>query len=309
MTDLVDDQVWNKDTFIPKVGKRGAAIIEARGLSSAASAANAAIDHVHDWLLGSDGKWVTMGVPSDGSYDIPEDVIYGFPVVTKDGKYEIVKGLEIDAFSREKHGLHAQGTHRGAGRRQASAGLRTRPWPAHGDRSSARPSSTRSRCQVIGAINAYTARMAEHDRLQGAVPVGRRRGREFARHARSRHQHDGRRADRRASHHRRDVAAAAGRHRRGLGRRFQHRAHDPPIRAGRRRGGPHGGPGRHQALRPPTRQGSGLEGRDGRPHQGGGRRAAGRRLRDHGAHRRAGDRRASTRRWSARWRTSRPGPT
>ena len=102
MKDLVADDAWNKDTFIPKVGKRGAAIIEARGLSSAASAANAAIDHVHDWLLGSDGKWVTMGVPSDGSYDIPVDVMYGFPVVTKGGKYEIVKGLEIDAFSREK---------------------------------------------------------------------------------------------------------------------------------------------------------------------------------------------------------------
>ena len=102
MKDLIDDDVWNKETFIPKVGKRGAAIIEARGLSSAASAANAAIDHVHDWLLGSDGKWVTMGIPSDGSYDIPKDVIYGFPVVTKDGKYEIVKGLDIDAFSREK---------------------------------------------------------------------------------------------------------------------------------------------------------------------------------------------------------------
>ncbi|MEO8935789.1 MAG: malate dehydrogenase [Burkholderiaceae bacterium] len=102
MKDLVDDDAWNRDTFIPKVGKRGAAIIEARGLSSAASAANAAIDHVHDWLLGSDGKWVTMGIPSDGSYDIPVDLIYGFPVVTKDGKYEMVKGLDIDAFSREK---------------------------------------------------------------------------------------------------------------------------------------------------------------------------------------------------------------
>ncbi len=105
LKDLVNDDVWNRDTFIPKVGKRGAAIIEARGLSSAASAANAAIDHVHDWLLGSDGKWVTMGVPSDGSYDIPVDVIYGFPVVTKDGRYEIVKGLEIDAFSRERMDL------------------------------------------------------------------------------------------------------------------------------------------------------------------------------------------------------------
>ena len=100
--DAIADDAWNKDKFIPTVGKRGAAIIEARGLSSAASAANAAIDHVHDWLLGSDGKWVTMGIASDGSYDIPKDIVYGFPVVTKDGKYEIVKGLEIDAFSREK---------------------------------------------------------------------------------------------------------------------------------------------------------------------------------------------------------------
>ncbi len=102
MKGLVNDDAWNRDTFIPTVGKRGAAIIDARGLSSAASAANAAIDHVHDWLLGSDGKWVTMGVPSDGDYEIPKDVMYGFPVVTKNGKYEIVKGLEIDAFSREK---------------------------------------------------------------------------------------------------------------------------------------------------------------------------------------------------------------
>ena len=100
--DTIGDDGWNRDTFIPTVAKRGAAIIEARGLSSAASAANAAIDHVHDWLLGSDGKWVTMGIPSNGDYEIPNDVMYGFPVVTKNGKYEVVKGLEIDAFSREK---------------------------------------------------------------------------------------------------------------------------------------------------------------------------------------------------------------
>jgi malate dehydrogenase len=99
---MVQDASWNKDTFIPTVGKRGAAIIEARGLSSAASAANAAIDHVHDWLLGSKGKWVTMGVPSDGSYGIPKDVIYGFPVITENGQWSMVKDLEIDAFSREK---------------------------------------------------------------------------------------------------------------------------------------------------------------------------------------------------------------
>ena len=100
--DLINDQVWNKDTFLPTVGKRGAAIIEARGLSSAASAANAAIDHMRDWALGSNGKWVTMGIPSNGDYGIPKDVMFGFPVITKDGKYEVVKGLEIDAFSQER---------------------------------------------------------------------------------------------------------------------------------------------------------------------------------------------------------------
>ena len=100
--DAIADEAWNKDVFIPKVGKRGAAIIEARGLSSAASAANAAIDHMRDWALGTNGEWVTMGVPSDGSYGIPEGVMYGFPVVTRDGRYDIVQGLEIDAFSRER---------------------------------------------------------------------------------------------------------------------------------------------------------------------------------------------------------------
>src|SRR3954471_24223709 len=101
--DLVRDDAWYRDVFIPTVGKRGAAIIEARGLSSAASAANAAIDHVHDWLLGSNGHWVTMGVPSDGQYGIPKDVMYGVPVITRaGGEYERVAGLEIDAFSREK---------------------------------------------------------------------------------------------------------------------------------------------------------------------------------------------------------------
>jgi malate dehydrogenase len=100
--DMINDQVWNADVFLPTVGKRGAAIIEARGLSSAASAANAAIDHMRDWALGSNGKWVTMGVPSNGDYGIPKDVMFGFPVITQNGKYEIVKGLEIDAFSQER---------------------------------------------------------------------------------------------------------------------------------------------------------------------------------------------------------------
>ncbi|WP_322999658.1 malate dehydrogenase [Castellaniella sp.] len=99
---LVNDPAWIADTFIPTVGKRGGAIIEARGLSSAASAANAAIDHIHDWVLGTNGKWVTMGIPSDGSYGIPEGIIYGVPVTTANGEYTRVSGLEIDAFSRER---------------------------------------------------------------------------------------------------------------------------------------------------------------------------------------------------------------
>ena len=100
--DMINDQEWNADTFLPTVGKRGAAIIEARGLSSAASAANAAIDHMRDWALGTNGKWVTMGIPSDGQYGIPKDVMFGFPVTTENGEYKLVEGLEIDAFSQER---------------------------------------------------------------------------------------------------------------------------------------------------------------------------------------------------------------
>jgi len=100
--DSINDAAWNKDVFIPTVGKRGAAIIEARGLSSAASAANAAIDHIHDWVLGTNGKWVTMGIPSKGEYGIPAEVIYGFPVVCENGEYKMIEGLEIDEFSRER---------------------------------------------------------------------------------------------------------------------------------------------------------------------------------------------------------------
>ncbi len=98
---MINDQAWNKDVYLPTVGKRGAAIIEARGLSSAASAANAAIDHMRDWALGTKGEWVTMGVPSNGEYGIPKDVMFGYPVICEGGKYSIVPGLEIDAFSQE----------------------------------------------------------------------------------------------------------------------------------------------------------------------------------------------------------------
>ena len=100
--DMINDQEWNANTFLPTVGKRGAAIIEARGLSSAASAASAAIDHVRDWVLGTNGKWTTMGIPSDGSYGIPEGTMFGFPVTCENGEYKIVQGLEIDAFSQER---------------------------------------------------------------------------------------------------------------------------------------------------------------------------------------------------------------
>jgi malate dehydrogenase len=98
----IGDEDWNRNEFLPKVGKRGAAIIEARGLSSAASAANAAIDHMRDWVLGSHGKWITMGIVSDGSYGIPKDVIYGMPVTTANGEYTLVRDLPIDDFSRER---------------------------------------------------------------------------------------------------------------------------------------------------------------------------------------------------------------
>ena len=103
--DMINDQEWNKNVFLPTVGKRGAAIIEARGLSSAASAANAAIDHMRDWALGTNGKWVTMGIPSDGQYGIPKDIMFGFPVTTQNGEYKLVEGLAIDAFSQERINL------------------------------------------------------------------------------------------------------------------------------------------------------------------------------------------------------------
>ena len=97
---MINDQEWNANVFLPTVGKRGAAIIEARGLSSAASAANAAIDHMRDWALGTDGSWVTMGIASDGEYGIPKDVIFGLPVTCEAGDYQLVRDLTIDAFSQ-----------------------------------------------------------------------------------------------------------------------------------------------------------------------------------------------------------------
>jgi malate dehydrogenase len=100
---LVDDDIWIRDEFIPRVAKRGAEIIDARGASSAASAANSAIDHIHDWVLGTpEGDWTSMSIPSDGSYGVPEGIISSFPVTCSGGEYSIVEGLEIDDFSRER---------------------------------------------------------------------------------------------------------------------------------------------------------------------------------------------------------------
>jgi malate dehydrogenase len=99
---MINDQEWNANTFLPTVGKRGAAIIAARGVSSAASAANAAVDHMRDWALGTNGKWVTMGIPSDGQYGIPKDSLFGFAVTCEGGEYKLVEGLEVDAFSQER---------------------------------------------------------------------------------------------------------------------------------------------------------------------------------------------------------------
>lgn len=96
------DQAWIEKDFIPTVQQRGAAVIKARGASSAASAASSAVDHMRDWALGTNGKWVSMGIPADGSYGIKPGVVYGYPVTCKDGKYEIVQGLSIDEFSRGK---------------------------------------------------------------------------------------------------------------------------------------------------------------------------------------------------------------
>ena len=99
--EMSHDDAWNRDVFLPTVGKRGAAIIDARGLSSAASAANAAIDHMRDWALGTNGRWVTMGIPSNGDYGIPQDLMFGFPVTCENGRYTVVKDLPIDAFSQQ----------------------------------------------------------------------------------------------------------------------------------------------------------------------------------------------------------------
>jgi malate dehydrogenase len=116
------DQAWMRDEFIPTVQKRGAAIIAARGLSSAASAASAAIDHVRDWVHGTPADdWVSMAIPADGSYDIPEGVIYSYPVTCRNGRYEIVKGLEINEFSRSRMQADGRGVARGTRRRERPA--------------------------------------------------------------------------------------------------------------------------------------------------------------------------------------------
>ena len=102
ITDILADRAWIENDFIPTVAKRGAAIIDARGASSAASAASAAIDHVHDWVLGTSGSWTSSSIMSDGSYDVPEGIISSFPCTSENGEWKIVQGLEIDDFSRGK---------------------------------------------------------------------------------------------------------------------------------------------------------------------------------------------------------------
>lgn len=106
--DLINDYKWYKEVYLPKVAQRGVAIIEVRGLSSAASAANAVIDHIRDWVLGTDEKWVTMGIPSDGSYGVEQDIICGFPVTCENGQYNIVPNLELDDFSQEQIAITLQ---------------------------------------------------------------------------------------------------------------------------------------------------------------------------------------------------------
>jgi malate dehydrogenase len=136
--------------FLPTVGKRGAAIIEARGLSSAASAANAAVDHVRDWLLGSNGKWVTMGVPSDGSYGIPKDVMYGVPVTTAAASTRASRDLPIDEFSREKMNATLKELEEERAGVAALARLspgRNRCHPTPRARASAPPSPPKRRCR------------------------------------------------------------------------------------------------------------------------------------------------------------------
>ncbi len=105
LSDVIGDEAWNRETFIPTVGKRGAAVIEARGASSAASAANAAIDQMRDWVVGSNGKWVSMAIASDGSYGVPEGIMFGVPVTTQGGKVTRIQGLALDQFAAERFAL------------------------------------------------------------------------------------------------------------------------------------------------------------------------------------------------------------
>ena len=202
-----------------------------------------------------------MGVPSDGSYGIPEGVIYGYPVTCEGGKYKIVKGLADQRLQPHAHGRHAQGAAGRARRHRApdrvtshSAGARLRAAMA-----------AEKPLQCVGTINAYHARARRARRLQVDLPLRRRRRRGLARPARPRHQQPRRRAHRRAPHHRRVRAAAAGGRRHRLRReRVQHRAHGEVPHQGGRGGHAHRGPGRRQALRAPPGQGARLAAGDGR---------------------------------------------
>jgi malate dehydrogenase len=105
LSEMVGDETWNREVFIPTVGKRGAAVIEARGASSAASAANAAIDQMRDWVLGSNGRWVSMAIASDGSYGVPDGIMFGVPVTAEAGRVTRIKDLPLDEFARSRFEL------------------------------------------------------------------------------------------------------------------------------------------------------------------------------------------------------------
>ena len=303
--------------FLPTVGKRGAAIIEARGLSSAASAANAAIDHVRDWMLGSNGKWVTMGVAvrrqlrhSAGRH------VRRARSPRRTASTRASQDLADRRLLARADGRHAEGA-RGRARRRRVAPRLTRRRDAMTDASVRRRALSRrararsSRCRSPARSAPITRCSPKRIGLQGALPLRRRRRRRLARAARPRHQQPRRRADRRAAHHRRlrrcrcwSTSTPASARRRSTSRA----PCKSLIKAGAG-GDAHRGPGRRQALRPPAGQGARVAGGDGRPHQGRRRRAHRPRLRHHGAHRRARRRRPATRRSSARAPASKPAPT
>jgi hypothetical protein len=281
LKDRIGDEAWNRETFIPKVGKRGAAIIEARGLSSAASAANAAIDHVRDWVLGTERQVGDHGRAVRRQLRHPEGVIYGFPVTCETATTRSCSDLPIDDFSRERMDAtlaeleeERAGVAHCCNRRDR--GGQVPPNEGHRNNPQA-PFPRRSRrgapLQVIGAINAYHALLAKRAGYKaiylsgGGVAAGSLGLPDLGISTLDDVLTDVRRIT--------DVCdlPLLVDIDTGFGRRLQHRAHGQVADQGRRRRDAHRGPGRRQALRPPPRQGIVSAGGDGRPHQGRGRRA------------------------------------